>query len=90
MFHNRNEFRYEASFSFLIEFYHKEKIDIWIELWQNVNIELESLETIILFKVLLENYCLNSDAINEDNISCFTLTAHFQSGCRKNLTTFET
>ncbi len=51
------------------KFYHKEKIDIWIELWQNVNIELESLETIILFKVLLENYCLNSDAINEDNIN---------------------
>jgi hypothetical protein len=50
------------------KFYHKEIIDIWLLVWENVNLELESLETLLLFKVYLNNFCLNEKAINDDKI----------------------
>lgn len=47
-------------------FYHKELIDIWIEIWSNVEIEIESLETLLLFKKFLDRSCLNKKALEED------------------------
>lgn len=49
------------------KFYHKELVDIWIDLWENVNYELETLETLIIFNSFLHEHCLNSKAIEIDN-----------------------
>lgn len=48
------------------KFYHKDLIDIWIEIWSNVKIEIESLETLLLFKKFLGRSCLNKDALEVD------------------------
>lgn len=48
------------------KFYHKELIDIWIEIWDNVKIEIESLETLLLFKKFLDRTCLNERALDVD------------------------
>lgn len=48
------------------KFYHKDLIDIWIELWENTNNELESLETLLIFNSFLYNLCLNSKALEDD------------------------
>jgi hypothetical protein len=47
-------------------FYHKELIDVWIEIWNSVEIEIESLETLLLFKKFLERSCLNKIALELD------------------------
>ena len=50
------------------KFYQNEMIDIWLLVWENVNLEFESLDTLLLFKVYLDNFCINEKAIENDNI----------------------
>lgn len=49
------------------KFYHKELVDCWIELWRNVDVAFETLETLLLFKKLLNRNCLNEKSIQADH-----------------------
>lgn len=47
-------------------FFHKNYIDSWIEIWENLNPNLESIETLILFKKVLSEICQDNRAIQLD------------------------